>query len=330
MSTGAEMAARARSARPGDVVGAALHDATGSPLRDAADGPPRNAMSVDVEDWFQVQAFAGVIRRADWDALPRRVEASTDRVLEAFGRAGVRATFFTLGWVAERHPALVRRIAGAGHELASHGFGHELVDGIGEAAFRADIRRARRVLEDAGGVAVTGYRAPTFSIGSRTPWAHAVLAEEGYRYSSSVFPIRHDLYGAPDAPRGPHWPRPDGVVELPMTTVRAFGRNLPCAGGGWFRLMPDALFRAGLRRVNRAEARPAIFYFHPWEVDPGQPRVREAGRLSRFRHTVGLGGMARRLDALLRDFRWGRMDEVFASAIGDAASRPAVLATVAG
>lgn len=273
-------------------------------------------MSVDVEDWFQVQAFAGVIPRADWDALPRRVECNTERVLDAFERAGVRATFFTLGWVAERHPALVRRIAASGHELASHGFGHQLVSEIGEDAFRADVHRAKCVLEDAGGVAVTGYRAPTFSIGPRTPWAHAVLAEEGYLYSSSVFPIRHDLYGAPDAPRGPHRPRPDGVMELPMTTVRVLGRNLPCAGGGWFRLMPDALFRAGLCRVNGSEARPGIFYFHPWEMDPGQPRVHEAGRLSRFRHTVGLGTMARRLDALLRDFRWDRMDRVFASAIG--------------
>ena len=228
-------------------------------------GPMRNAMSVDVEDWFQVQAFAGVIRRTDWDGLESRVVANTERVLARFAAAGVRATFFTLGWVAERHPALVRRIAAAGHELASHGHRHELVHRIGEVAFRADIRRARRVLEDAAGVAVTGYRAPTFSIGPRiTPWAHAVLAEEGYRYSSSVFPVRHDLYGAPDAPRGPPRPRPDGVPELPMTTVRALGRNLPCSGGGWFRLVPYPLFRAGLRRVNAAEARPGIFYFHPW------------------------------------------------------------------
>ncbi|MFT8245512.1 XrtA system polysaccharide deacetylase [Roseomonas sp. BN140053] len=276
---------------------------------------PRNAMSVDVEDWFQVQAFAGVIRRDDWDGLARRVEANTDRVLEHFAAAGVRATFFTLGWVAERHPALVRRIVAAGHELASHGHGHEQVHVIGEAAFRADIRRARAALQDAGGVPVLGYRAPTFSITPNTPWAHAVLEEEGYRYSSSVFPVRHDLYGAPDAPRGPHRPRPDGVVELPMTTLRVPGRNLPCAGGGWFRLLPYALFRAGLRRVN-AEGRPGIFYFHPWEVDPDQPRVTAAGRLSRFRHYTGLATMLRRVDRLLGDFRWGRMDEVFAAQIG--------------
>ena len=278
-----------------------------------------NAMSVDVEDWFQVQAFAGVIPRSEWDALAPRVVASTDRVLDRFARAGVRATFFTLGWVAERQPALIRRIVAAGHELASHGFGHERVYEIGAEAFRADIRRARQVLEDAGGTAVTGYRAPTFSIGAAiTPWAHRILSEEGHRYSSSVFPVRHDLYGAPDAPRGPHRPFPDGVVELPMTTLRALGRNLPCAGGGWFRLLPYPLFRAGLRRVNAAERRPGIFYFHPWEVDPGQPRVLSAPPLSRFRHYSRLSSMAPRVDRLLRDFAWDRIDRVHAADIGTA------------
>lgn len=281
----------------------------------AAPIPIRNAMSVDVEDWFQVQAFAGTIRREDWDVLARRVEDNTIRVLDAFAAAGTRATFFTLGWVAERHPALIRRIVAAGHELASHGHGHEPVDRIGEQAFRADIRRARAVLEDAGGTAVRGYRAPTFSIGPQTPWAHRVLAEEGHLYSSSVFPVRHDLYGAPDAPRSPHRPQADGVVELPMTTVRLRGRNLPCSGGGWFRLMPYSLFRRGLQQVNAEEGRPGIFYFHPWEVDPGQPRV-PAGHLSRFRHYTGLSRMAGRLDRLLRDFAWGPMDEVFAGDIG--------------
>ncbi|MFQ3623837.1 MAG: XrtA system polysaccharide deacetylase [Acetobacteraceae bacterium] len=274
-----------------------------------------NAMSVDVEDWFQVQAFAGVIDRAAWETLPRRVEANTDRILALFERAGVRATFFTLGWVAERHPGLIRRIVAGGHELASHGYGHELVHAIGPEAFRADLRRAKAVLEDTGGVAVIGYRAPTFSIGRRSaPWAHAVLAEEGHRYSSSVFPVKHDLYGEPDAPRGPHRPDPAGVVELPMTTVRVGSRNLPCAGGGWFRLVPYALFRAGLRRVN-ADGTPGLFYFHPWEVDPDQPRV-AAGRLARFRHYIGLAAMEGRVARLLRDFAWGRMDRVFAAAIG--------------
>jgi polysaccharide deacetylase family protein (PEP-CTERM system associated) len=273
-------------------------------------------MSVDVEEWFQVQAFAGVIPRERWEVLDSRVVASTERILDRFAEAGVRATFFTLGWVAERHPALVRRIAAAGHELASHGYGHELVHQIGQARFREDIRRARRILEDAGGVAVTGYRAPTFSIGpAATPWAHRVLAEEGYRYSTSVFPLRHDLYGAPEAPRGPHRPDPGGVPELPMTTLRAFGRNLPCAGGGWFRLAPYPLFRTALRRVNQAEGRAGMFYFHPWEIDPGQPRIAAAPRRTRFRHYTRQGSMEQRIARLLRDFAWGRVDEVFATEI---------------
>lgn len=276
----------------------------------------RNAMSVDVEEWFQVQAFADAIDRRQWSALESRVVASTDRVLESFARADTRATFFILGWVAERQPELVRRIAAAGHEVASHGYAHERVDAIGEAPFRRDIRRAKAILEGITGTPVLGYRAPTFSISARaTPWAHRVLREEGHGYSSSIFPIRHDLYGAADAPVVPHWPSADGVVELPMTTLRAFGRNLPCAGGGWFRLMPYPLFRLGLRRVNGAEHRAGIFYFHPWEVDPGQPRVARAGLKARFRHYTGQHSMARRMDRLLADFRWGRMDEVHAEAL---------------
>jgi polysaccharide deacetylase family protein (PEP-CTERM system associated) len=273
-------------------------------------------MSVDVEEWFQVQAFAGTISREHWSGFESRVEDSTDRILARFAEAGVRATFFTLGCVADRHPALLRRIAAQGHEIASHGQGHELVHAIGEARFRADIRRAKRTLEDVCGVAVHGYRAPTFSIGSAiTPWAHRVLAEEGYGYSSSVFPVGHDLYGAPEAPRGPHQPDPNGVPELPMTTLRAMGRNLPCAGGGWFRLAPYPLFRAALKRVNTTERRVGIFYFHPWEVDPGQPRLAVAPARARFRHYARQGSMEARIARLLRDFAWGRMDEVFAATI---------------
>jgi polysaccharide deacetylase family protein (PEP-CTERM system associated) len=280
-----------------------------APIRNA---PIRNALTVDVEDYFQVQALAGAVPRAAWESLPRRVEANTDRLLEAFGRAGVRATFFTLGWIAERHPALVRRIVAAGHELASHGHGHERVDGMGQAEFHADISRARQVLEDAAGVAVTGYRAPTFSIGRRTPWAFETLERAGYRYSSSVYPVRHDLYGMPDAPRFPYRPGPGGLLEIPMTTLRALGRNLPCAGGGWFRLLPYPAFRLGLRCFHRAHAAPCVFYTHPWEYDPGQPVVAGLGRLSRFRHYVNLSRSAGRLDRLLHDFAWDRMDLVFA------------------
>ncbi len=282
----------------------------------------RNAMSVDVEDWFQVQAFADVISRGEWNSLPQRVEANTDRLLETFATRAVRATFFTLGWVAERHPSLVRRIIAAGHELASHGYSHEPVYAIGQDRFRADIQRAKRAIEDAAGAAVVGYRAPTFSVSTRsTPWAHPILEEEGYRYSSSIFPIHHDAYGDAGAPRGPFWPQADGIVELPMTTVRLLRRNLPCSGGGWFRLLPYAIVRTALRRVNTVDGRPAVFYVHPWEVDPDQPRVKAAGRLARFRHYTGLYSTRRKLERVLQDFVWSRMDDVFAAEIHS--SRPA-------
>jgi polysaccharide deacetylase family protein (PEP-CTERM system associated) len=269
-----------------------------------------NAMTVDVEDFFQVEAFARIVPRDRWDQFDRRVEANTDRILAQMDAAGAHGTFFTLGWVAERHPELVRRIVAGGHELASHGYGHQRVDSIAPDAFAEDIHRAKAIL-DIGGVAVIGYRAPTFSIGPRTPWAADALLTAGYRYSSSVYPVRHDLYGDPDAPRGPFHPHGTELWELPMTTTRLGGRNRPCSGGGWFRLMPYAVFRQGLRRVNRSEGLPGIFYTHPWEFDPGQPRIPGAGRLSRFRHYVNLDRTEGKFDALLRDFTWDRMDRVF-------------------
>jgi len=274
-----------------------------------------NAMTVDVEDYFQVEAFARTVARTAWDGFPRRVEANTDRILEKLDRAGVRATFFTLGWVAERHPALVRRIVAGGHELASHGHGHARVATLTEDEFRQDVTRAKHLLEDLGGVAVAGYRAPTFSIGARTPFAYPVLAETGHRYSSSIYPVRHDLYGAPDAPRFPHPVGGGSLWEVPMTTLRlrtpGGGQNLPIAGGGYFRLLPYAVFRRGLAAYHAAEGRGGMFYTHPWEIDPGQPRIAGAGRLSRFRHYLNLGRTAPRLDRLLRDFAWGRIDETF-------------------
>ena len=276
------------------------------------------AMTVDVEDYFQVQAFAGVIDRGTWDALPCRVEANMDRILAAFDGAGVQATFFTLGWIADRHPGVVRAIVAAGHELASHGYGHARADGQTPDEFRADVRRAKQVLEDLGGAPVRGYRAPTFSIGPRNPWAFDVLTEEGYAYSSSIYPVRHDLYGVPDAPRFPYRPAAGPLVEIPMTTVRLGRRNVPCAGGGYFRLMPYAMFRTLLRRYHRAERAPGVFYFHPWEVDPGQPRVRSAGQVAQFRHYVNISAMHGRLERLLRDFAWDRMDRVFAPALAAA------------
>ena len=284
-----------------------------SPARDPR---PVNAMTVDVEDWFQVQAFANTIDRADWDTLERRVEANTTRILDMFAAAGVSATFFTLGWVAERHPALVRRIVADGHELASHGYYHRLAHEQTPADFATDVGDARRLLEDVGGVAVQGYRAPTFSINTRNPWAFDVLEEQGYTYSSSIYPIHHDLYGTPSAPRFPYHPDGRKLLEIPMTTVRLGGRNMPCAGGGYFRLLPYEVFRAGLRRFNKTEEASGIFYTHPWEIDAGQPRVEAAPRMAKFRHYLNLSRMPGRMERLLRDFQWGRVDRVFAEALG--------------
>ncbi|MBV9249602.1 MAG: DUF3473 domain-containing protein [Acetobacteraceae bacterium] len=272
----------------------------------------RNAMTVDVEDYFQVQAFAHCIPRQSWDTLERRVEANTDRILGQFSANGVKATFFTLGWVAERHPALIRRIVAEGHELASHGSDHIRADTQEPAAFRADVRRAKRLLEDIGGTRVIGYRAATFSIGPRNRWAFGILEEEGHLYSSSTYPVRHDLYGDPAAPRAPFQPDGGKLWEMPLTTARLLNRNVPCSGGGYFRLLPYRLFRMGLAHHNRTEGRPGIFYTHPWEIDAAQPRVPNADRTSRFRHYVNLSKTAGRLDRLLRDFNWDRMDRVFA------------------
>lgn len=272
-----------------------------------------NAMSVDVEDWFQVGAFEQVIDRKDWDGLTHRVERNTDRVLAMFDEMGITSTFFTLGWVAERYPALIRRIAEAGHEVASHGVDHARVFTMEPEAFRADLRRARALLEDASGQKVTGYRAPSFSIDKRTPWAHVVLAEEGYAYSSSVAPVVHDHYGWPEAPRFAFRPLPDSdLIELPVTTALIAGRKL-AMGGGFFRVLPSMLTNWAVRTVNKAEDRPAIFYFHPWEIDPGQPRVGDAPMRSKLRHYSGLGRMEGKLKGLIARHAWGRTDAVAAS-----------------
>ena len=269
----------------------------------------RNALSVDVEDWFQVGAFERTIDRADWDGLVHRVERNTDAVLDLFAEAGVHATFFTLGWVAERYPVLMRRIVDAGHEVASHGYDHARVFTLTPDQFRTDLARARALLEDASGQAVTGYRAPSFSIDARTPWAHAILAEEGYRYSSSVAPVRHDHYGWPDSPRFAWKPVKDALlVELPVTTAKLGGRTLAAGGGGFFRLLPYGFSRWAIRQVNEEEARPAIIYFHPWEIDPDQPRVEGAPLRSRLRHYSNLSVMAAKLRRLTRDFAWTRVD----------------------
>jgi polysaccharide deacetylase family protein (PEP-CTERM system associated) len=275
-------------------------------------GGVRNAMTVDVEDYFQVEAFADCIDRGQWSSLTSRVENNVDRILAIFAGSGVSATFFTLGWIAERHPAMVRRIVAAGHELASHGHEHKRADLQQPAEFRADVARAKRLLEDIGGVAVRGYRAPTFSISAGNQWAFRILEEEGYAYSSSINPIRHDLYGMPDAPRTLF--QPDGCTlwEVPMTTLRVGNHNLPCSGGGYFRLLPYALFRRGFARVNRHENLTGIFYFHPWEIDPEQPRI-ACGWKSRLRHYTNLSRMASKLERLVSHFAWDRMDRAFSA-----------------
>ena len=270
-----------------------------------------NALSVDVEDWFQVGAFEKVIDRADWDSLEHRVEANTDKVLALFEGAGVQATFFTLGWVAERYPALMRRIVEGGHEIASHGWDHQRVFTMGPEQFRADLARARATIEDASGVKVSGYRAPSFSIDTRTPWAHQVLAEEGYTYSSSVAPIRHDHYGWAEAPRSAYRPLADSdLIELPITIARVAGKEVT-TGGGFFRLLPGAIVGGAVKEANRA-GRPGIFYFHPWEIDPDQPRVANAPIKSKLRHYARLGAMAGKLKTLMAGHEWGRTDDVVA------------------
>ena len=276
---------------------------------DAA-SPIVNALTIDVEDYFQVSAFAERIERDTWDTLPCRVERNIDRILELCEQNNARATFFTLGWIAERYPALVQRISAAGHEVASHGFGHRRASEQGRDAFLADIRLAKAILEDVAGQGVHGYRAPSFSVGRGNEWAFDCMTEAGYRYSSSIYPIRHDHYGVPDAPRFAHEVRP-GLLEVPVATVRMLRNNLPAGGGGYFRLLPYAVSRWSIRRINTVDRKPAMFYFHPWEIDPDQPRVAGISAKTRFRHYLNLSRMAPRLARLLGDFRWDRADRVF-------------------
>ncbi len=272
----------------------------------------KNAMTCDVEDYFQVSAFAPYIDRDSWPSRECRVEANMERILAIYERHGVKATFFTLGWIAERYPQMVKKIVAAGHELASHGYGHLRASDQSRAQFDNDIRSSKALLEDIGGQAVLGYRAPSFSIGHANLWALEALQEAGYRYSSSIYPIAHDHYGMPDAPRFAFYPHgPDGLLEVPVTTVNMLGRNLPAGGGGYFRLLPYALSRWMMQKVNREDRQPALFYFHPWELDPGQPRPQGLDAKSRFRHYVNIERMEGRLEQLARDFKWDRMDRIF-------------------
>jgi len=277
--------------------------------------PVVNAMTIDVEDYFHVSVFDGVVPRSRWDRLETRVCANTEKLLAIFDETGIQGTFFVLGWVAERWPHLVRRIAERGHEIASHGFGHRLVYDQTPRQFREDVRRAKALIESAAGAQVFGYRAPSYSITPRSLWALDVLIEEGFRYDASIFPVHHDRYGIPVSARHPYRIEREGgaLWEAPASTVRCGSMNLPVAGGGYFRILPYAWTRWGIARLNRVERRPAIFYLHPWEIDPGQPRL-EAPLISRFRHYRNLDRTEARLRALLRDFQFGPLLSVFAAA----------------
>jgi len=273
--------------------------------------PVVNAMTVDVEDYFQVSAFEGSIERKDWSSLPCRVETNTQRILELFAEHEVHATFFVLGWVAERYPGLVREIADAGHEVASHGFSHVRVTQQQPHEFRSDISKTKALLEDISGTEVCGYRAASYSIVKDTLWAHDLLQEAGYRYSSSIYPIRHDLYGIPDAPRFAYRPENGALLEIPITTLSLFNNNLPCGGGGYFRLLPYRVSRWAMNQVNHKDGESCVFYFHPWEIDPDQPRQAGINGKTRFRHYLNLDRMQGRMQHLLSDFHWNRMDRIF-------------------
>ena len=271
-----------------------------------------NAMSVDVEDYFQVSAFEKHIDKRDWASLPQRVAQNTQRILDLFAQHNVKATFFTLGWVAERNPALIRRIVDAGHELASHGYEHIRVSEQSAEQFRQDLRKTQHILQDISGQQITGYRAASYSIGAKNLWALDVLEEEGFQYSSSIYPIKHDLYGIPDAPRFKFKPTAQQkLVEIPVTTFRLGEKNIPCGGGGFFRLYPYALSKAAFKYINAREQQPGLFYFHPWEIDPQQPKQTALGLKTRFRHSLNLERMEGRLNHLLRDFKWDTMQAVF-------------------
>ena len=272
----------------------------------------RNAMTVDVEDYFQVSAFEKHIPRSQWDSLPDRVANNTSRILELFAEHQVKATFFTLGWVAERHPALIRRIVDEGHELASHGYEHIRVTEQTPEQFRADIKKTKQILEEIGGKEVIGYRAASYSIGAENLWALQILEEEGHRYSSSIYPVKHDLYGMPSAPRFAFHPQnTQGLLEIPITTLKILNKNIPCGGGGFFRLYPYQFSKWAYRYINNKEKQSGIFYFHPWEIDPDQPRQQNLPLKSRFRHYLNLNRVEDRLSHLLSDFAWDTMQNIF-------------------
>jgi polysaccharide deacetylase family protein (PEP-CTERM system associated) len=273
-----------------------------------------NALTVDVEDFFHVEALASTIARTEWETISSRVEQNVNRILEIFAQSSVHATFYVLGWVAQRFPRLVRDIAAAGHEIGSHGQGHQRICYLTPDQFRSDIRGARDLLADLVQRSITAYRAPSFSIVAQTLWGLDIVAEEGFRIDSSIFPVRHDFYGIPGAERFPHWyktPSGGSIFEFPPSTVHLLGNDLGVGGGGYLRLFPYAWTRWGLNQVNEKEKQPAMVYFHPWEIDPGQPRYRAPLR-SRIRHYTNLSRMEGKIRRLLRDFRFDTVSNVCA------------------
>ncbi|MEQ1530243.1 MAG: XrtA system polysaccharide deacetylase [Methylococcales bacterium] len=273
---------------------------------------PINAMTVDVEDYFQVSAFEPYIDKKQWDNLPHRVQRNTHQILDLFAANHIKATFFTLGWVAERYPDLVKRIVAEGHELACHGYEHIRVTEQTPEQFRSDIRKTKQLLEDMAGVEVKGYRAASYSICAGNLWALDVLQEQGFKYSSSIYPVKHDLYGIPDAPRFMYQPIADSdFKEIPITTVRFGQKNMPCGGGGFFRFYPYVFSKWAFNRVNNQEHQPGIFYFHPWEIDPEQPRQQGLSLKAKTRHYLNLHKMEHRIKMLLTDFNWNTMEHVF-------------------
>lgn len=274
-----------------------------------------NAMTVDVEDYFQVSAFEKYIKKEEWEDIPHRVELNINRILDLFEEFGIKGTFFVLGWIAERHPAMVRSIANRGHEVASHGYNHTRIIHQTPEEFKADISKTKSILEDLIGTEVVGYRAASFSINNINHWAHIELEKAGYKYSSSIYPIKHDLYGVPGAPRFPYKPDKAGLIEVPISTFKFFNYRFPCGGGGYFRLFPFLLSRYMINRVNRKENKPCIFYFHPWELDAEQPRLDGLDIKTRFRHYKSINSMESKLKLLLKSFAWGRVDQIFSAYI---------------
>ena len=284
---------------------------TPRPAEKADTNPHVNAMTIDVEDYFQVSAFSNNISQDQWSSHDCRVENNMDRILQLFSDNDVQATFFTLGWIAEKYPNVVKNIVSNGHELASHGRNHTRVFDQTPAQFSEDITHTKKLLEDIGGVEIKGYRAASFSIDERNLWAYDCLSEAGYQYSSSIYPVEHDHYGMPDAPRFSFFANSAGLIEVPISTVRWMNRLWPSGGGGYFRFFPYAVSKRLIQSVNDQEKRSAIFYLHPWEIDPDQPKQDNLPLKTQFRHYVNLKHTYHRLEKLVQDFQWDRMDKVF-------------------